>query len=210
MRRLAALSGRAAAQRAEARDWYEGQIAAAERAVDAAEREVAAASARVTAAREVAERVEADAGRMWQALPARLNIPPARLGAPPVPVADATATDDPEDLLDDVRTLLERAGRPGDLPASANPLLMVYGVLGAALAAGLGAAARMVGTRYGGDLRVGLPVIGLVLTLLGPVVGLAPARRLADRRHATLGPRAMAVVVAAGLVTTALLVAVLR
>lgn len=208
MRELAALSGWAAAQRIEARDWYDNQVAAAARAVDVAHEAVTTATARTAAARKAADRVEADASRLWQALPARLGIPPARLGAPPVPVTGSDA--DPEQLLDGVRTLLDKAGRPGDLPASINPLLVLYGVLGAALAATLGAVAQVAGARYGGDLKVGLPVIGLVLTLLGPVVGLAPARRLADRRHATLGPRPMAVVVMAGLITTAGLVALLR
>ncbi len=73
---------------------------------------------------------------------------------------------------------------------------------GAVVAYALGAAARALAAGYSGDLAVGLPVLALVVTLLGPVVGLAPARLLADRRHAVLGPRPMIVVLVAGLVTT--------
>jgi hypothetical protein len=50
-----------------------------------------------------------------------------------------------------------------------------------------------------------MPVLALVVTLLGPLAGLAPATRLADRRHALLGPRPMAIVLVAGVATTAAL-----
>ena len=55
-----------------------------------------------------------------------------------------------------------------------------------------------------------MPVLALVVTLLGPVRGLAPAKVLADRRHAALGPGPMAVVLGAGLVTAAALLLLLR
>ena len=47
-------------------------------------------------------------------------------------------------------------------------------------------------------------------TLLGPFVGLAPAWLLADRRHATLGPRPVVLVLIAGLATTGALFALWR
>lgn len=108
-------------------------------------------------------------------------------------------------LLGRARDLLDRAGQPGELPGSVNPLLALCGVAGGVLAYGLGAGARALGVGYGGDLAVGLPVLALVVTLLGPLVGLVPARVLADRRHAVLGPRPITVVLGAGLLTTVLL-----
>lgn len=206
--RLAELTARVQEQRDEARSWYEQQCAAAERAVADAAGEVRRAEAAVEAATEQMKRVDAEAAQLWQQLRARLGAGGRLLGDPPGPARDAAA--DPVLLLRGVRELLDRTRQPGDLPGSVNPLLALCGVLGAVVAGALGAGARAVGARYGGDLEVGMPVLALVASLLGPLVGLAPAKWLADRRHAVLGPRPVAVVLIAGLVTTALLLAVPR
>ncbi|PZF85976.1 hypothetical protein [Micromonospora deserti] len=206
IRRLAELTARVHAQRAEAHDWYEQQCAAAERAVAEAAAEVRRAERELAAAREVQERVDAEAAHLWQQLRGRLGSLGRRAGDPPAPVTGAAA--DPVLLLGGVRDLLNRTRQPGDLPGSVNPVLALCGVAGAVLAYTLGAAARAVGERYGGDLAVGMPVLALVVTLLGPLAGLVPAKALADRRHAVLGPRPVTVVIVAGLVATvALLVA---
>jgi hypothetical protein len=208
LRQLAELSARTQAQRAEAEQWYAGRRQAADRAVREAADALDAAQAELAAAREQAETVDAEAAHLWRTLGERLGLSRRRTGAPPVPAQGPAA--DPVALLGAVRDLVELARKPGALPSSANPLLVLFGVLGAAVAFAVGAAARAAGHRYGGDLAVGLPVLSLVATLLGPVVGLVPARLLADRRHATLGPRPMAVVCLAGVVTTGVLFALLR
>ncbi|MGC4806350.1 hypothetical protein [Micromonospora sp. DT233] len=208
VRRLADLSDRVRTQRAEAHTWYDQQCAAAERAVDEAAEQLRYAEREAAEARELVERVDAEAAHLWQALRARLGAGARRLGDPPGPALSATG--DPLLLLHGVRGLLDRTRQPGELPASTNPLLALCGVLGAVLMFALGAGARALGTSNGGDLAVGLPVLGLVVTLLGPLVGLAPAKLLADRRHAVLSPRPVAVVLGAGLVTTALLLVLTR
>ncbi len=113
-------------------------------------------------------------------------------------------------LLERAREVLDRTRQPGDLPGSVNPLLALCGVFGAVIAYAVATGARALGERYGGDLAVGMPVIALVVSLLGPLIGLGPAKLLADRRHALLGPRPMTIVIAAGLVTTVLLLAIPR
>ncbi|MER7420392.1 hypothetical protein ABT346_27025 [Micromonospora peucetia] len=206
IRRLAELSARVRAQRAEAHTWHAQQCAAAERAVAEAEAGLRRAERELVDAREEQERVDAEVADLWQLLRGRLGGSGRRAGGPPSPVSGATG--DPAPLLAGVRDLLNRTRQPGDLPGSVNPLLALCGVAGAVLAYALGSAARAAGDRYGGELAVGLPVLALVVTLLGPLVGLVPAKVLADRRHAVLGPRPMTVVLVAGLVTTvALLVA---
>ncbi|MEH0937711.1 hypothetical protein [Micromonospora psammae] len=206
VRRLADLTGRVAAQRAEARDWHDQQCAAARRAVAEAAAQLRAAEEEVAAARSLLERVDAEVGHLWAELRSRMGA--RGLGDPPGP-ARGTA-DDPVPLLRGVRELLERTGQRGELPAAVNPLLALCGVAGALVAYALGAGARVFGQRYGGDLAVGMPVLALVVTLLGPVAGLAPAKRLADRRHALLGPRPMAVVLVAGVATTVALLVLSR
>ncbi|MFY1670809.1 hypothetical protein ACN27G_12705 [Plantactinospora sp. WMMB334] len=207
IRRLAELNGRAEKERAEAEAWYARQVAAADRAVRDAEQGVRRAEAEVAEAQEEVDRTEAESTHLWSILRGQLGAD-RRIGEPPVPRNGEPA--DVEALLDGVRELLERARRPGELAPATRPLLALFGVLGAAAAYALGLAARAVGDRYGGDLAVAMPVLGLLVTLLGPVVGLAPARVLADRRHAGLDVRAVLVVVVAGLVTTVALFGLLR
>ncbi|SCL28630.1 hypothetical protein [Micromonospora inyonensis] len=208
LRRLAELTARAATQRAEAESWHERQCAAAERAVREAAEQVRRAEAEVAEATELVERVDTEANHLWQVLRGRLGAGARRLGDPPGPARGASG--DPTVLLDRARELLDRTRQPGDLPGAVNPLLALCGALGAVVAYAVGAGARVAGERYGGDLAVGLPVIALVVSLLGPLIGLGPAKLLADRRHALLGPRPMAIVLAAGLATTALLFTVAR
>ncbi|MFF3852502.1 hypothetical protein [Micromonospora sp. NPDC002575] len=208
VRRLAELTDRVRTQRAEAHAWHEQQCAAAERAVAEATEQLREAEREAADARELVERVDAEAAHLWQQLRARLGAGARRLGDPPGPARDASG--DPLLLLHGVRGLLDRTRQPGELPASANPLLALCGAVGAALMFALGLGIRALGARNGGDLAVGLPVLALVVTLLGPLVGLALAKRLADRRHAVLSPRPITVVLVAGLVTTGVLLVLAR
>lgn len=208
VRRLADLTERVSVQRTEANTWYEQQCASARRAVADAEDQVRRAERELSAARELQERVEAEVRLLWQELRGRFRSADRRMGGPPHP-ADGAAGD-PLPMLAAVRDLLARTGQPGELPGSVNPLLAVCGAVGALVTYALGTVARTTGDRYGGDLAVGLPVLALVVTLLGPLVGLIPAKVFADRRHAVLGPRPMAVVVVAGLLTTVLLLTMAR
>ncbi|PYC67957.1 hypothetical protein C7C45_20245 [Micromonospora arborensis] len=207
LRRLADLTARVREQRAEAHTWHERQCAAAERAVAEAAEQVQHAEEELVAAREQQERVDAEVAHLWQQVRTRLGA--RRLGGPPAP-ANGTGATDPVLLLGRARDLLDRAGQPGELPGSVNPLLALCGVAGAVLAYALGAGARALGVGYGGDLAVAMPVLALVVTLLGPLVGVVPARVLADRRHAVLGPRPISVVVGAGVLATGLLLALGR
>ncbi|MEV6811548.1 hypothetical protein [Micromonospora sp. NPDC051296] len=203
LRRLAELTARVHEQREEARAWYEQQCAAADLAVTESAAEVNQAEGELVAAREAQERVDAEVAVLWQELNAQLGGGGRRAGTPPAPAPEATG--DPGPLLDGVRDLLYRTRQRGELPSGVNPLLALCGVAGAVVAYALGAGARALALRSDGELAVGLPVLALVVTLLGPVLGLIPARVLADRRHALLSPRPVLIVVAAGLATTVLL-----
>lgn len=209
IRQLAETTAWVQTRRAEADAWYEQQCVSADRAVRSATEAVRRAEAEVEAAREEVERTEAEVTHLWQMLRDRFGAAARRVGDPPVPAQGAGGAD-PQALLESARDLLDRSKRPGDLPSSAQPLLALFGVLGAAAAYALGVAARAAGDRYGGDLAVAMPVLALVVTLLGPMMGLAPARLLADRRHAGLDVRAVATVLIAGVLTTAALFAAPR
>ncbi|MEU6023708.1 hypothetical protein [Micromonospora sp. NPDC047134] len=207
LRRLAELTARVREQQAEAHSWYEQQCAVADRAVAESAEEVNRAERELVAARETQERVDAEVSVLWQELNARLGGGGRRAGAPPTPRADAIG--DPLPLLEGVRDLLRRTRQRAELSGKVNPLMLLCGVGGAVLAYALGVGARALGARSEGELAVGLPVLALVITLLGPVLGLLPARLIADRQHAVLTPRPVLLVVSAGLTTTLLLLTTL-
>ncbi|MCW6010606.1 hypothetical protein K1W54_39565 [Micromonospora sp. CPCC 205371] len=207
MARLASRYASVDARRAEADDWYQRQVAAAANAQREAEAALAAAETELTAARALVDRIDHEAEELWGRT-VRLLGSAARIfdGPPPPIVLPPSNAYNPDQVLDETRSYLEKRARPGRMPGKAYPLLMLWSALGAAIAFGLREAARWAGREYGGDLAVGLPVLALVVTILGPLAGLWPAKVIADHRHVTLDPTTIAVVVATGLITlTALL-----
>ncbi|NED51979.1 hypothetical protein G3I24_13885, partial [Micromonospora aurantiaca] len=86
IRRLAELTARVSAQRAEAHTWYAQQVAAAGRAVAEAEEQVRQAEAEVAEASRLVERVDGEVTHLWAQLRARLGVGARRLGDPPGPV----------------------------------------------------------------------------------------------------------------------------
>jgi hypothetical protein len=209
MRELAEAGAEAQRRRDEARQWYERQRAAAEDAVRQAQREASAAARQAAEANADVTDVDAEAAQLWSALGRHLGASARKLGEPPAP-APPGERDDPHRLLDGVRELLDAATRDRTLPRSAYPVLVLFGVLGAGLAAAIAHGLRIAGREAGGELGVGLPVVALIVALLGAAAGLVPAKRYADRRGAGLDTAAVAAVVLAGLVTAGVLLAVLR
>ncbi|HEY8532879.1 MAG TPA: hypothetical protein VIL44_03245 [Micromonospora sp.] len=201
---LADLATRIAHARAEAEAWHAERCAAAHAAVAEAEAAIRAAQAEVDAARAELDAVDREAADLWEELVELLGPAASRHGGLPLPSPDPEAAGtDPQPWLASTRNLLDRVRKLAPLPRSVYPVLVLFGVLGAGIAVGLATAARAIGARYGGDLAIGLPVVALVITLLGPFTGLAPAKALADRQHAALDLRTAAVVIGAGLATTA-------
>ncbi|MDQ7906128.1 hypothetical protein RB614_16575 [Phytohabitans sp. ZYX-F-186] len=191
------------AQRTEADEWYERQVAAAARAVDEAAGAVEAAQRALDTATELVTRIDAEAEEVWRTTVRRLGPPAARYAAAPPPGHPHTDEEyDPDQLIAMASELLDKTWRPGRMPQAAFPTLVVLSALGAAVAFALREAALWAGRSYGGDLAVGLPVLALVVTLVAPFVGLWPARVVADRRHVSLDATTITVVLTTGLATT--------
>jgi hypothetical protein len=113
--RLAATRAAQAAEQAEVDAWYEAQVAAARAAVARAGRQVARANDAMTSAQAGLDFTDAEAGRLWLVLGARMRVKdPARLGPRPEPTpepADAktghTVREHPGRVLDHARELLD-------------------------------------------------------------------------------------------------------
>ena len=69
---------------------------------------------------------------------------------------------------------------------------------------------RWAGQEAGGDWAVALPVLALIVMLIGPVLAVFGAKRVADRRGVGLDAAAVATVLITGLVTAGLLWSALR
>ncbi|WJK35952.1 hypothetical protein [Solwaraspora sp. WMMA2065] len=208
MRRLAELAAALQNRRNEAQQWYAQRCDGAQAAVAEVETDLAELhQLHEQASRELAD-VDRAAADIWTEVGHRFGPLAGRLGGLPAPLPPPPGTavdDDPEHWLAAARALVERSNDVGPLSRAAYPVLALFGAAGAVAAFGLSTAARWAGQRYGGDLAVGMPVIALVVTLVGPLLGLVPAKALADRRHAELDLRTVSIVLVAGLAATAVL-----
>jgi hypothetical protein len=155
--------------------------------------------------------VEAESQELWDSLARVSGLSANRLGVLPAPTpVPPDADPDARMWLAYVREAIKQAGQERPMPSWSPLVLAMLGAAGAATAYAIGEVLRWIGRGVGGDVAVGLPVLALVATLLGPVVGLGPARLLADRRGAALDARAVAIVVIAGVVTIGLLFTVIQ
>jgi hypothetical protein len=191
-----------AAERAEIDSWSAQAEAAAQAAVERAATAVADATAAVEAARSTVERIDLETHGLWREI--------GQHGPPPEPAPTADPDDDPDELLEAIRNRLNRLRRAeGDLPGRA--VLAICGIIGAGLGYAAAYGARWAALRIGGDFGVFAPVLRQIVTVLAPLLGLIPAKLLADRRQARLDPAAVITVLLAGLVTLgALLLAIGR
>jgi hypothetical protein len=181
MRRLGEAHGAAQARRAEVLSWYERQRTAAARALADAEEDARTAAEEDANAQAEQAYVGAEVEGLWRAL---LDQVPAaaRHGGPPTPDPQVDPDADPRELLRQAAARLRLARERRPVSGAAYVLFFLFGGLGAALAAAAGYGLRVAARQGGGDWAVALPVLALIVTLLGVVVGLVPTRLFADRR----------------------------
>jgi hypothetical protein len=113
----------------------------------------------------------------------------------------------PDDYLNEVVTRLAYTPPSRPLTHATQLLFALFGAIGGAIGFGVAEALRFGGRAAGGDLAVGLPVVALIVTLTGPVLGVLGAKPVADRRGVPLDAAAVAVLLLGGLVTVGLLAA---
>jgi hypothetical protein len=212
LRKLTALAEEADAHRAEAERWHDDRVATVDEAERAAEEAVRQAEAEVRAAQRDLEDVDARAAGLWSDFVHRVGPSAERFGRTvPEPVVPRQRGDlGPEEYLQEVATRLAYTPPARPLTGGSQLLLALFGAIGGAIGVALSQVLRWAGREAGGDWAVGLPVVALIVMLIGPVLGIGPAKRLADRRGVPLDTAAVALVLISGLVAAGLLYATVR
>ena len=211
LRRLAGLDAEAAANRAEAVEWHDDRVAAADRAVRAAEEEVRAAEQAVRDARREREDIDARAAGIWSDFVHDGGGSAERFGKTlPQPAVPRQRDRDADEYLQEAVATVNYTPPPRPLSGATTVMFAAFGFMGGAVGVAAHQVLRWAGEEAGGDWAVGLPVLALIAVLLGPVLAVFGAKRVADRRGVGLDTSAVATVLITGLLTTGVLLAALR
>jgi tetrahydromethanopterin S-methyltransferase subunit G len=208
IRRLTTLDDEAAAHRAEAVAWHEDRVASVDDKVRAAEETVAAARQASRAAQRGLEEVDAEAANLWSEYVHRVGPRAERFGRkmPEPTVPHQRSEMGADDYLNEVRTKVAWIPPAKPLTGATTIMFALFGFIGGVL----GMAAHQL-LRWAAastdrpDWQSALPVVALIAMLLGPVIAVAGAKRVADRRGVDLDAAAVATVLITGLVTAGLL-----
>jgi hypothetical protein len=212
VRRLTRLDDEAAAHRAEAVTWHDGRVAAADERIRVAEDNVRAARQAVRDAQRELEEVDARAAGLWSEFVHRVGPVAERYGkqVPPATIPRQRGELGAEDYLQEVATKVAYTPPARPLTGVTTIMFALFGFIGGAIGVAAQQSLRWAGREAGGDWASALPVVAMIAVLLGPVLAVAGAKRVADRRGVALDATAVATVLGAGLVTAALVYALLR
>jgi hypothetical protein len=206
LRRLTTLDEEAAAHRTEAVRWHDGRVAAADDAVRAAEENVRRADEAVRAAQRELESVDARAAGLWSDFVHKVGPVAERYGRTvPPPAVPRQRDHDADHYLQEAATSVAYVPPARPLTGGTTALFAMFGVAGGAVGAAAHQLLRWAGHAAGGDWRTALPVLALLVMLLGPVLAVFAAKRVADRRGVGLNAPAVATVLLTGLLTAGLL-----
>lgn len=209
---LTSLDDQAAAHRAEAQRWYTERIAAVDEAEQAAMQAREQARRRAQEAERELDEVSAHAAGLWSDFVHRTGPAAERFGRT-VPEAVLPRQRDgrgPHDYLREVAGRLAYIAPARPLTSASQVLCALFGAVGGLCGYAAAHGLRVAGVRAGGDWAVALPVVALIVMLIGPALGIAGAKRLADRRGVPLDATTLALVIFAGTATTWLLYLALR
>jgi hypothetical protein len=211
LRRLAGLDATAAANRAEATEWHDGRVAAADAAVRAADQDVRAAEQAVRAARREREEVDARAARIWSDFVHAAGTSVERFGRTlPAATVPRQRDRDADEYLQEAAATVKYEPPPRPLGGVTTVMFAAFGFMGGALGVAAHQVLRWAGHAAGGDWAVALPVLALIVLLVGPVLAVFGAKRVADRRGVGLDTTAVLTVLLTGLLTAGLLYTALR
>ncbi|MEV6597485.1 hypothetical protein AB0M36_11545 [Actinoplanes sp. NPDC051346] len=209
IRKLTNLDEEAAAHRAEARNWHDTRAREADEAVRQADRRIREAVTAVRAAQRGLEEVDARVAVLWAEFSHRAGRAADRFAGAPQPAVPRQRNRDADDYLQEAATTAAWAP-PAKPLKGATFLYAGLGALGGAVGLAAWSLLRWAGREGGGDLAVGLPVVALIVALLGPILAVVTAKRVADRGGMPLDASAVATVLIAALVTAGVILTVVR
>ena len=211
VRKLTNLDDEAAAHRAEARTWHDSRAIEADDAVRAADERIRETQAAWRAAQREREEVDARSAVLWAEFAHKAGRVAERFGShAPQPAVPRQRDRDAEDYLQEAAATAAWTPAPRKPPGGANLLYVVLGALGGAVGVAAWSTLRWAGREAGGDWATGLPVVALVVALLGPILAVVTAKRVADRRSVQLDASAVATVLIASLIAAGLVLALAR
>ena len=211
VRKLTNLDNEAAAHRAEARDWHDSRAVAADNAVRAADQRIRETQAAWRAEQRRREEVDARSAVLWAEFAHKAGRAAERFGPQaPQPAVPHQRDRDAADYLQEAAATAAWVPAQGKLTGGVTLLYVVLGALGGALGVAAWSTLRWAGREAGGDWAAGLPVVALVVALLGPILAVVTAKRVAERRSMQLDPSAVATVLIAGLIAAGLVLALAR
>ncbi|GLZ00543.1 hypothetical protein [Actinoplanes sp. NBRC 103695] len=212
VRQLAGLAAAAAEDRAEAGQWHDDKVAAAADKLRAAEEDMHEAEQRYRAARKAREGIEAEVADAWNRYIHDTGGKAERFGrTAPEPAIPRQRDRDAHEYLEQAAASARVKAAPArPLTGATTIMFAAFGFLGGACGVAAHQILRWAGREAGGDWAVGLPVMALIVMLLGPILAVFGAKRVADRRGVGLDATAVATVLVTGLFTAALLWAAVR
>ena len=210
LRRLAGLDAAAAADRAEAIGWHDEKVAAADDKVRTADEDVRAAERAVHDARREREKIDAEVRNLWVAFVHDTGGRAERFGHTPEPMVPRQRDRDAHEYLEEAAAKVRYQPPPRPLTSVTSAMFAAFGFLGGACGVVAHQLLRWAGREAGGDWAVGLPVLALIVMLVGPVLAVFGAKRVADRRGVSLTASSIATVLITGLLTAGILWSALR
>jgi hypothetical protein len=211
LRRLATLDEEAAGLRAEAGHWFDERAAAADDAVRRAQEQLATAQRAVTAAQRDLEEVDARAAHLWSEFVHKARWAERYGRTVPHPVIPRQRDErTAREYLDEVAHKVKYTAPARPLTFGVKLLFGLFGFAGGIAGVAAYRVLRQIGsTTQAGTWRDAMPVVALVVLLACPVLALVAAKRVADRRQASLDTATVATVLLTGLVTAGALLAAL-
>jgi hypothetical protein len=211
VRKLTNLDDEAAAHRAEAHAWHDSRAVETDNAVRSADERIRETQAAWRAEQRRREEVDARSAVLWAEFAHKMGRVAERFGPQaPQPAVPHQRDRDATDYLQEAAATAARTPAQGKPSSGVTLLYVVLGALGGALGVAAWSTLRWAGREAGGDWAAGLPVVALVVALLGPILAVVTAKRVADRRNMQLDASAVATVLIAGLIAAGLVLALAR
>ena len=209
VRKLTNLDDEAAGHRGEAHSWHDTRADEADEAVRAADQRVRDTEQAVRLAQSHLDEIDVEVAHVWAEFSHKTGRLADRFGGAPQAEIPRQRGRDADEYLQEATATANRT--PAVKPLKGAALLYTgLGALGGAVGLAAWSLLRWAGREGGGDLAAGMPVVALIVALLGPIIAVITAKRVADRGETPLDASAVTTVLISALLTAGLILAMVR